>query len=215
MREVICIPWRPTKPDRVAAFHETWQTLWHPLDLPLYFGDSGHPRFHRAASRNAAALKAGDWDVALFADADVLLDPRNVREALRQAYAFDRVAFPHDRYQSLNKDGRAHLTSNAPTNGGALAISRDGWERVQGYDERFGGWGYEDAAFRLATETLLGSPIRIPGYMRELFHVKTGRSRSEEERALYERYKRAHRNGAEAEMLALVSENPLMVALQS
>jgi hypothetical protein len=206
VREVILIPWRPSAPDRVAAFYKTWTEQWERVDLPIYLGDSGHDKFHRAASRNAAARDAGRWDVALFADADVMLFRENIKEALRLAYQFDRVVFPHDRYQSLRKDGRPFQTSTAPTNGGALAISRAAWERVQGYDERFAGWGYEDAALRLSTETLLGAPVRLPGYMREVFHVKT-RNRSDEERALYERYKRAV--GNEDAMLALVNEDPL------
>ena len=211
VRAVVCIPWRKGRPDRVAAFEETFRTLWVPLGLPVYLGDSGHDRFHRAASRNAAAYAAGDWDVAIFADADVLLDPANLREAVRQADIYDRVVLPHDRYQSLRKDGRPLQTSTAPTNGGALVLSRQAWSRVQGYDERFAGWGYEDAAFRCATETLLGGPIRLPGYMRELYHEKTGRGRSESERALYERYKRAWKNDDMGAMQALVDEDPLRV----
>lgn len=183
--------------------------LWEHSGLPVYLGDSGHEHFHRGASRNAAARDAGDWDVALFVDSDVILDPRNIREALRQAAAFNRVVFPHDRYQSLRRDGKPFQTSTAPTNGGALAISREAWEKVQGYDERFAGWGYEDAALRCATETLLGMPIRLPGYMREIFHVKTGRSRSEEEKALFERYKRAWLAGDALTMKTLVNEDPL------
>jgi len=211
MREVILIPWRVGRPDRMAAFTETWNTQWKPLGIPTYLGDSRHDRFHRGASRNAAARDAGDWDVALFADADVLLDPRNIKEALRQAAIFDRVVFPHDRYQSLRRDGRPYQTSTSPTNGGALAINRASWELVQGYDERFAGWGYEDAALRTATETLLGMPIRLPGFMRELFHEKTGRGRSEEERALYERYKRAWKANDARAMKMLVDEDPLRV----
>lgn len=208
MREVILIPWRPGRADRIIAFENTWNHL-KSLNLPTYLGDSGHARFHRGASRNAAAYNAGDWDVALITDADVLVPLANIREALAQAYAYDHVVFPHDRYQSTRKDGRPFQTSTGPTNGGSLAISRDAWERVQGYDTRFSGWGYEDAAFRLATETLLGGPIRIPGIMKEQYHEKTGRGRSEEERALYEKYKRAHRNHDESMMLALVNEDPL------
>ena len=209
MREVILIPWRAGRPDRVAAFTRTWKTQWEPLGLPIFLGDSGHDRFHRGASRNDAARVAGRWDVALIADADVLLSVGNIREALQKAQSSGRVVFPHDRYQSLRRDGRPFQTSTAPTNGGALAIARDAWERVQGYDERFAGWGYEDAALRYSTETLLGDPIRLAGYMRELFHEKTGRGRSEEERALFERYKRAWKNDDVQSMLALVREDPL------
>jgi len=210
-REVILIPWRAGRPDRVAAFYKTYTEQWQPLGLPVYLGDSRHDRFHRGASRNAAARDAGNWDVALIADADVMLFRENIKEALKQALVYDRVVFPHDRYQSLRRDGRPYQTSTAPTNGGALAISRDAWELVQGYDERFAGWGYEDAALRTATETLLGMPIRLPGFMRELFHEKTGRGRSESERALYERYKRAWKANDARAMKMLVDEDPLRV----
>lgn len=208
MRKVVCVPWRGGQRDREDAWDRV-RAQYERLGLEIVTGDSGHQRFHRAASRNAAAKNAGDWDVALFSDADVLLDPRNVPAALDAAYLLDVVVFPHDRYHRLDPRERVHLASTAPTNGGALALSREAWEYVGGYDERFAGWGYEDAAFRLATETLLGQPERIAGYMRELFHVKTGRGRSEAERVLYQRYKHAHAADDIEAMLALVREDPL------
>ncbi len=189
------MPWRGGQPDREAALRRVWREQWEPLGLPVYLGDSEHSVFHRGASRNAAARLAGDWSAALFVDADVLLSSRSILYlALEKAEMLDVVVFPHDRYQSLDKDGRPRLTSTGPTNGGALAISREAWERVNGYDERFAGWGYEDAAFSLATQTLLGPPIRLPGYMREINHKKTLRLRVGAERVLFEEYKRAKGN---------------------
>lgn len=212
MRAVILIPWRSNHGDRDDIFERTWHHQWEPLNLPVYTGDSGSPKFNRGASRNTASRRAdaagfGRWDVALFADADVLLERANIRRALDDALRHNVIAFPHDRYHALGKDGRLLQQSTAPTNGGALAISRTAWDLVQGYDERFAGWGYEDAAFRLATETLLGDPIRIPGPMKELHHAKTGRARSDDERRLYERYKSAR--GDWMTMKALVDEDPV------
>lgn len=161
-------------------------------------------KFNRGASRNAAAQAAGEWDCALFVDADVLIERRNIWRALDAAYLEDRVVFPHDRYHALSAMGRAERMTTAPTNGGALAISRVAWERVGGYDPRFTGWGHEDAAFYLATSTLLGDPIRLPGVMSEINHPKTGRARPEADAALYRRYKAAR--GDQVAMLSIVRE---------
>ena len=168
MRKVVLIPWRPTTPDRITAFDRLWRTQWEPLGLPIYLGDSGHAKFHRAASRNAAAVAAGDWDVALFADADVRLVERNIRDALDKAPVYKRLVFPHDRYKSLDRNDRTKQESTAPTNGGAFAISREAGELVQGYDERFAGWGSEDAALRCATVEFRRPPtcVRLSAHQR-------------------------------------------------
>lgn len=209
MRKVVLIPWRPTANDRILAFDRLWRQQWEPMNVPIYLGDSGHATFHRGASRNAAAYAAGDWDVAMFVDADVRLPERNIMQALDTASRHLRVVFPHDRYRALDRHDRTFRESTAPTNGGAFAISRTAWDLVQGFDERFAGWGFEDAAFRCATETILGAPVRLVGTMSELHHVKTGRGKSDTERTLFERYKRLWREGDRDAMLALVNEDPL------
>jgi hypothetical protein len=206
VKRAIFIPWRGGNTTREEAFAETWRRLWKPLGIAVYTGDSEETPFNRGASRNAAAAGRA-WDVALFADADVLLSPKNIHAALDAAYLEDVVVFPHDRYHALSRSGRVQRASTAPTNGGALAISRTAWGLVQGFDARFKGWGWEDFAFKMATETILGDPIRIPGPMSELFHQKTGRGRPDTDRALGQRYRRAV--GDREAMLAIVNEDPL------
>jgi predicted glycosyltransferase involved in capsule biosynthesis len=51
-----------------------------------------------------------------------------------------------------------------------IAIAADLWDRVGGFDERFEGWGWEDVAFRLACETLLGPMVVLRGVLWHLWH---------------------------------------------
>lgn len=53
--------------------------------------------------------------------------------------------------------------------GGLLVVSRDGWDRVGGYDERFVGWGHEDSVFNIAL-LLKAAWDRIPGSAWHLWH---------------------------------------------
>src|SRR5690606_11084975 len=43
----------------------------------------------------------------------------------------------------------------------AVAVRRDVWDAVGGFDEQFVGWGFEDTAFRIAVETLTDKPIHV------------------------------------------------------
>ena len=52
-----------------------------------------------------------------------------------------------------------------------IAIRRDAWERVGGFDERFVGWGFEDIAFQAATGGLVGWD-RVEGDVLNLWHPR-------------------------------------------
>lgn len=89
--------------------------------------------------------------------------------------------------------------------GGVIVIRVDAWWRAGGMDERFQGWGHEDAAFRLAADTLLGPTVRHPGAIHHLWHAREWNLGSPEFRANaahMERYTEA--GGDQEAMLALV-----------
>jgi hypothetical protein len=74
------------------------------------------------------------------------------------------------------------------------------WWRHGGQDQRFRGWGFEDAAWYLAHETLLGeAPRRHPGHVYALHHTAEVREgpQYDANAALMERY-RAAATSAEA-----------------
>lgn len=81
-----------------------------------------------------------------------------------------------------------------PAGGGIVVLSRRAFDAVNGMDERFDQWGWEDQAFGRALGTLVGPYHRIDtADLIHLWHppaVDTGRP-APEMKALYQRYKAA------------------------
>ena len=90
---------------------------------------------------------------------------------------------------------------------GVYVTTRRTWEAHGGQDERFRGWGFEDVAWYLAHETLLGAPPqRHEGRVYALNHAVETRAGDQYERnaGLMQRYRDAA--GDAAAMAGLVAE---------
>jgi len=59
--------------------------------------------FNRSVAVNRAAVAAGDWDVAVIIDSDVVADRRGAESAVRVAAASDALVVSHDERVMLNK----------------------------------------------------------------------------------------------------------------
>lgn len=216
MRAVILIPWRPDYGPRTR----NWQLVyrrWVKLRWPIYLGDS--EPFDRTRARNDAAARAGDWEVALFADADIVLD------SLSQAYKAVLAAYDHGWYTVayselyyLTAEGtekaclekplflceqEGHVTNTWEC---CFAVRRDFFDKVGGFDERFQGYGGQVAAFFYAYSTFAGRE-RIPGDAYHLDHPLVDRNADPHFDAnlrLAERYKGAVDN--EDAMLSILEE---------
>jgi len=71
------------------------KALWierHP-DWEIYEGHHNDGPFNRSAAVNLAAEMAGDWDVALIIDSDVITAPDSVEDAVKLAYSTDNTGF--------------------------------------------------------------------------------------------------------------------------
>ena len=166
---------------RRDALWEFTRRHWEDLGLPIVEGQSPDGPFNAAAARNEAARLAGDWEVAVVVDADtVMLDHEPVRRAIKIAAQSGQFVRPYQRYWMTDESGAATLMATGKRPGGGIRLLRPSdahggvnvvpralWDTVGGYDERFRGWGSEDAAFEIACRSL-GGFAQIPG---EVFHL--------------------------------------------
>lgn len=203
VRVVVVVPWRTDDGvrERVwTACRRRWETLFR--DWPIYEGVSPDGPFNRSAAINDAAKQAGEWDVALVIDADVMLPAQNVREAVKRAAKTGRVTWAHRRWRSISQEDSERILDKPSAAEGALgpggieradftradidlivdkttplswsccmAVRRDAWETIDGFDERFVGWGFEDGAFQAMSGGLVGWD-RIEGDVLNFWHPR-------------------------------------------
>lgn len=186
MNVAILVPWRPGNSERQKLWDFT--RAWWQRDHPTWTiheapGPLDGP-FNRSAAINEAARAAGDWDVAVIIDADVIANADAVRNGVDIAQATGQMVVTHDERVMLSKVGARKVLDGYRGSWRAPAMvervwldsvscsvvaSRQLWDLVGGFDELFVGWGREDTAFRIAAETLTGKPlIRLSS---ELFHL--------------------------------------------
>ncbi len=72
-----------------------------------------------------------------------------------------------------------------------LAVPRNLWEQVRGFDPVHNGWGGEDNSFWRACEIATGEPLRIPGPAFTLWHEPADRSNQPANAARFRKYQQA------------------------
>jgi hypothetical protein len=201
MRVVTLVPWRPGD----ARREELWQHVHgklKQLGFPVVTGDAEGP-WSRASACNAAAQRAGGWDVALIADADTIPEAAPVMTAVERVAAHGGAIRPHDKLWFLSQGetrlyfmrGRVNFKPRMVNRGGGLlVVSRDAWDRVGGYDERYIGWGHEDS--HMSTMLLAHANWdRIEGNAWHLFHRRDATDTPERRanRAMMQKAQRQYR----------------------
>lgn len=196
MKGVLLVPRRNDNGHRDAVWK--WVRQWwakHLPELPVYEGHHDGGLFNRSAAVNRAAASAGDWDVAVIIDSDVICDPDRVRDAIVLAHRWqDRMVMPFSRRHNLTQSGTRLLMRGFAGSwqkfiaktydemcSSVIMVPRPLWDQVGGFDEQFSGWGFEDNAFALACQTFGGQTIhKIEGECWHLWHptAKEGNPRS-------------------------------------
>jgi GT2 family glycosyltransferase len=166
--------------------------------IPIVMGESPPGAFNRSAAINNAA--AGEWEIAVVLDADVICEWVQMAEAIATALETGHLTFAFDEYRGLTPHMTAKVLSDPiPQNrwspepqwqsaevwnkgvrfrskvheSSVVVVRRDLWDELGGFDERFVGWGQEDVAFAQAARVLDGEPIRIPGPVWHLWHERS------------------------------------------
>ena len=186
MRVVVLVPIRYGKPERDRLW-EFCRPRWAEFfpDWPVYEGVHGAEEgpFNRSLAVNRAAEAAGEWDVAVVIDNDVVADPQAVRAAVEVADQTGRLVVAHDERIMLTDFGTKRVMRGEKGSWRAsrfveriwgdsvscvVAVARRTWDEVGGFDPGFVGWGREDTAFRIACEAVSGPILKVSA---ETFHL--------------------------------------------
>lgn len=186
MRTVVLVPRRAGFEDRDRLWH--WCREWWRKNVPdieMFEGHHDHGLFNRSAAINLAARKAGEWDVALIIDADVILDdPRQAYTAAHTAQEAGKLVAAFTYRNNLSRRGTDKLLAGHSKDdwsrdvervyhdqhSSVIAVPFELFNEVGGFDEGFRGWGFEDTAFAVATETFSGPRVTMPGIVWHLWH---------------------------------------------
>jgi hypothetical protein len=168
----VLVPWRP-QPSRLESFDRVVDWYRSNLgDVNIQAVDSDDEVFNLARCRNLGVRSIADEnEVVVINDADTIPERDALLEAVAAASVSGRVHLPYTRYQWLGPEGMAEL--NAGTEladcshelvigacSGVYVTTPATWWSHGGQDERFRGWGFEDAAWNIAHTSLLGEPPR-------------------------------------------------------
>jgi hypothetical protein len=224
-RVVLLVPRREgfAQRDELWAWCRPWWQEHFP-EWPLFEGHHTVGLFNRSAALNLAAAAAGEWDVAVIIDADVICDPEHVREAVRIAADQGRMVVPFTVRHNLDARGSRKVMAgyDGPweryiaqnyydQHSSVVAVPRNVWQTVGGFDERFAGWGMEDTAFACAVTTLVGPLVHMEGEAWHLWHPSApeghrGTPSANANRARGARYQQAAAAGDADAIRALLAE---------
>lgn len=177
----ILIPWRTDHGHRERLWtylRPPWEALPYQLCVASDGAEDGQPFDYAAAANRAAKQATGD--VLITWGADQLPDPGAIDAAGVTATAwgwsqvFDRNAtyspFATEQILAGADPARLRVELFEPHCTGIIAVRRDVWDAVGGMDERFHGWGYEDAALRDRLTRDYGRPPVRSGTLVGLWH---------------------------------------------
>lgn len=176
---VVLVPYRPDTPERRGNWKRT-RAQWK--GWKLHHADSDGKEFARAQACNRAAAAAGDWEVAVIADSDLLLeDVSQASAAVELSLKTEGYIVCYDWFYYLTEATSALVRAGAtPTPnmadehltqiwGGMFAIHRKLWDAVGGFNENFKAWGGEDGNLINKLREREAVMDRVPG---ACYHMK-------------------------------------------
>ena len=202
MKIVVLVPRRADngRRDALWAYCRSRWTAEHPA-WKIVEGHHDDGPFNRSAAINAAAIKAGKFDVAIIADSDSFAGPDQTDEAVALAASSGQMVIAFEWWNALNEamsdavmggfNGHwetGMIASVQGTCSSMLAIPRALWDEVGGFDAGMVGWGAEDVAFWRACEALGGGTQRVAGTCWHLWHASADRPHIGANIARMERY---------------------------
>jgi hypothetical protein len=193
----VLIPWRTDHGPRQAAF-DYLLPRWLSTGAEVCVGvDNDDGPFNCARAQNRAFRLATNDRIVMFG-ADQIPDPQAMfyADGYLTAYPWIPLMAQTGYYSRESTDRilagadpfEEPLEYTLPFCTGVIGVTRDAYLATGGMDERFSGWGYEDAAFRQTLAGLFGAPPALPHTLRCLWHETDHRKAVSPNQALMEDY---------------------------
>lgn len=203
---LVIVPYRADGGHRDRLWAHLHTHYWSRLPYEVARGEHTDGPFNRSAAINTAAARR--WGVAVVADADTWVPPRQLAAAITIANRTGRLVAAFTSVVELDRQcteallaGRGDITTlgverirTAPLEiqSSMLVIPRRLWDAVGPFDTRFRGWGGEDNAWWHAATLIGGQPRRVDGPAFHLWHEPGCRNKNTPEYranlALWQRY---------------------------
>lgn len=216
----VIIPWRE-QPSRISALDAVRHWYLREIgDVDFVLIDSADEIFNLSQARNTGVAGVTDTEhPVVINDADTIPQRQSLLRAVDAAATSGLVHLPYTEYHWLGASGSGQYAGGTALDdcdfelvrgacSGVYVTTPRTWASHGAQDERFRGWGFEDAAWYLAHSTLLGEPPhRTEGRVFALHHAAEPREGDQYDAnaALMERYRSAA--GDAVAMRALVDES--------
>lgn len=162
-------------------------------DAEIVIGKDTSKIFNRSKARNNGVRKSSA-EYLFMVDGDTFLEKNTILNGLYELRA-NKFVIPFNEYFGLRKGDTTTVLKNKFINwnkieenakitmdisyvgsgdtyrcSGVNCITRDFYDEIGGYDERFTGWGYEDTAFCWKVQSYIGDYPILPGKLYHLWH---------------------------------------------
>lgn len=186
----VLIPWRTDNGPRERVFRYLLP-LWEATGAQICVGEDAPDGPFNCSRAQNRAFRQAKHDRLYMIGADALPDMVSLNVAVQclsdnpPQWFYTRLGygwlplFAQTGYYSREATDRIlagsdpesfELDYTLPFCTGPVALTRDAYVATGGMDERFSGWGYEDAAFRQTLAGLFGAPPAPPHTLRCLWH---------------------------------------------
>jgi hypothetical protein len=191
------------------------------VDIPIYISDSVGQQFNVSEARNRGCLDAinDGVDILMVIDADTIITDR---PKLEKAFELAKlgVASMTKGYVRLSDEESEEIISGGEikhkgfdqlvlqnTPGGLWVFPVEVFNRLNGWDERFVGWGYEDNALLRAYKKIYGKKIHRVNTIVLSFSHSTRDYTIDSYLKNQERYDQYKSISSKEEMIKMVSGN--------
>jgi hypothetical protein len=226
----IVVPWRITE-GRAANFKavDVRRKLMFP-DIPIYKSDSAGEKFNPSEARNRGCIQAftDGCDIVAVLDADTLFEKSSIEDAVNYITTNGGICYAYTRSTALDMEETERVIEDIEHDpfavskivdtpwedqhvGSGWVLDKPGFYAMNGWDENFVCWGYEDNAFENTYKKMYGIEMyRALGDCLRLFHMDRDMQNIENNSIRFELYK----NSSKGRVKKLILDNMLHIKEQ-